>query len=67
MHQKIHELIGELQTLGYHDFQIKQIIRDMIGSSDLNRLSAAEQRELVSGLEEYVRFAVKCKTVQRAR
>ena len=62
----IRQLLEQLNGLGYHPFQIKQIISDTLdGSTDLESLSIEEQQQLTKALEEYVKFALKCRAVNR--
>jgi flagellar basal body-associated protein FliL len=62
---RLRELLEELRALGYHPFQIKQIIEDTLGRTDLESLSGKEQEQLAKALEEYVKFALKCRSVRR--
>lgn len=65
--QQFQELTGQLQALGYHQFQIRQIIRDGMGTAELDRLTPEQQQALLRDLNDYVKFAMKCKAVQRAK
>ncbi|MHC1746124.1 MAG: hypothetical protein AB9895_03270 [Negativicutes bacterium] len=53
-------LTNELQNCGYHPFQIKAIIRDTIDHS-IDNATQQELAVLISTLENYIKFAQKCK------
>jgi hypothetical protein len=55
------DLLEQLHGLGYHLFQINQIIEDAIGTTKLDSLSIPAQQQLVMTLEDYVNFAFKCR------
>lgn len=57
---QVSELTNELQSCGYHPFQIKAIIRDTIDHS-VDNATAQELAVLISTLENYIKFAHKCK------
>lgn len=61
--EKIRELLVQLDGLGYHSFQVKEIIQETVGTTRLETLTEAEEANLVETLEEYVQFALKCRTV----
>jgi hypothetical protein len=63
---RVSDLLGQLSHLGYHQFQIERIIRDSVGASDLESLSSEQAGRLVGVLEEYTRFAAKCRSVMKA-
>lgn len=56
---KIRQLRQVLENNGYYPHQIRDIIHDCIGRSDLNYLSESEAASLVSCLEEYIAFVRK--------
>ncbi len=62
--QKIDGLIRELSALGYHSFQIDDIIKEAIGRRTLADASEPEISKVIEVLEEQVRFAAKCHTAQ---
>jgi len=57
---QVHSLTNELQNCGYHPFQIKAIIRDTIDHAPDNA-TQLELTLLISALENYIKFARKCK------
>jgi hypothetical protein len=63
----IRNLLEQLSVLGYHPFQIEQIIAETIETTKLDSLLPQEQEQLANSLEEYVKFALKCRSVPRAR
>ena len=63
--ERIRDLLEQLSVLGYHPFQIKQILEDAIETTELDSLALNEQEQLVKALEEYVKFAFKCRLVSR--
>jgi uncharacterized membrane protein YheB (UPF0754 family) len=58
-------LLDQLNGLGYHPFQVKQIIQDATGSTDLKTITPEQNQKLLEALQEYIQFAQKCRTVQR--
>ena len=61
--EKIRELLVQLDGLGYHSFQVKEIIQETVGTTQMDTLTEEQEGNLVETLEEYVKFALKCRTV----
>ena len=59
--QDIKNLISQLRSLGYVQYQIDSIVKEAVGTVALSNLKKEEQTELVEVLQEYVKFAVKCR------
>ena len=59
--RQIQEYIDQLSNLGYHSFQINSIIKDTVQTTRIDFLSPEQSKELLTALEEYIQFAVKCK------
>jgi len=57
---QVSNLTNELQHCGYHPFQIKAIIKETIDHSPDNA-TQQELAMLISTLENYIKFAQKCK------
>lgn len=60
LRKQIKDSIKQLSDLGYHDFQINNIIKDAVSNTILDNLSKQETSELLIVLREYLRFAVRC-------
>lgn len=60
--RSIQELQRRLLELGYYQFQVDGIIRDVVGTTDLTALTPAQAVELAETLEDHVAFAIKCLT-----
>ncbi|WP_094603878.1 hypothetical protein SPSIL_042920 [Sporomusa silvacetica DSM 10669] len=60
-HNRIQELILQLNNLGYSSNQVNGMIKETIDATKWENLSLDEQKELIEGLEGYVNFAVKCR------
>jgi hypothetical protein len=58
--KQIEELKHQLHTLGYYSFQVDNLIRDAVHTSNLERLSTEELSRLQTELENYIEFARKC-------
>ncbi|MBP2627996.1 MAG: hypothetical protein H6Q68_2707 [Firmicutes bacterium] len=57
----IEDLKNQLLTLGYHPSQLNQITEDEIGMKDLTNINSMQADCLIASLENYIRFALKCK------
>jgi len=66
MYSKIQSYIQRLDHLGYAPYQIRNIIQDAIGTASLETLSPEESQMILSYLEEYISFAIKCKEAPSA-
>jgi len=49
-----------LLALGYHQWQLDEIINETIGTTNVIELSPRQTRLLIIALDEYVHFAEKC-------
>ena len=65
--QHIEDLKSQLLAMGYLPFQLDTIIRDTIDTTQLDKLTTLEVDQLSEVLEEYVRFAQKCRTSNRGK
>ena len=61
---KISSLRKQLIDLGYYEFQLDSIMEETVDTVNIENLTAEQYRELIDILEEYARFAVKCR-IQR--
>lgn len=52
---------AELANLGYHNFQIDNIIMDTVGTLHVDRIDQGQYTQLLDALREYVNFASKCR------
>lgn len=59
---KVEEYLAELKKLGYYSFQIDEILYESVGTNQLNNLNAHDRDMLVKQLEDYIKFARKCKS-----
>lgn len=57
-------LIKKLSDLGYQSYQIKNIISECTDLQDLNNLTAQQENEVLVNLQEYIAFAVKCRSIK---
>lgn len=58
--EKIMGLLEQLKLIGYHDFQIKDIMHDAGGSSDWHVLREDKLAEVAEYLEAQIEFARRC-------
>jgi len=58
---RISELKQQLIGIGYHPTQLNDIVREVIGKTSLESITAEQSRELIESLEYYCDFAIKCK------
>lgn len=65
LRKRITELQSELSRLGYHSYQIREIIKETIGNPHLDQLTELQHKTLIEGLEAYVRFANQCRIQMR--
>ena len=61
---KISSLRKQLIDLGYYEFQLDSIMEETVDTVNIENLTEEQYRELINILEEYARFAVKCR-IQR--
>jgi hypothetical protein len=59
--QEIKNLIKQLNSLGYVQYQLNSIIQETVGTVSLNNLTIEQESELVESLQSYIDFAVKCR------
>ncbi len=60
---RIEELQKQLIAYGYYPFQLDAIAREAIGTTDLSGISGEQEKILAETLEDYIKFALKCKSV----
>lgn len=60
--KRIDELKKQLHSLGYHSFQIESIVRDIVATTDLSKITYEQSQEIIEQLTEYVQFAQKCRS-----
>lgn len=53
-------LIEELKTLGYHKYQIKEIVAEAVNKRDVMNLTEGEVEKVKQALANYIQFARKC-------
>lgn len=58
---RISELKQQLLVTGYHETQISDIVREVIGKTSLANITDEQCCELIESLEYYCNFAIKCK------
>lgn len=61
MDLQIKKLVDQLGQLGYREFQIQSILREVAGEELVDTLTPAQVSQVVESLEEYIVFAQKCK------
>lgn len=59
---QIATLRKQLLDLGYHEFQLDNIARETVDTTHIENLTEEQSLELVDAFEQYVRFALKCRT-----
>lgn len=59
--QQIRAYMKQLADMGYHSYQINDIIKDVIHTTRLEGLTPAQAADLLEALEDYIKFASKCK------
>lgn len=57
---QIEQLKQELLNLGYHQFQIDSLVREIAHTSRVDKLSPEEIVRLTEALEDHLKFARKC-------
>jgi hypothetical protein len=55
----VEELKNQLLSLGYHPFQLNQIIKDAIGTANTKNINSTQVEVLITTLEDYISFASK--------
>lgn len=53
---RISQLCKKLAHLGYYQYQIRGIIKEAIGTTDLTAVSQRERAKIVDMLERYIRL-----------
>lgn len=61
---EIRRLWSGLRAIGYYDFQIKEMIVEIVGNRKLDGLSEEEVGRVIDHLEEQIAFARKCMRVR---
>lgn len=56
---KFKDLINQLNSLGYNQYQLNRIIEETVGTLDLSNLTIAQNNELLETLQGYVDFAIR--------
>lgn len=54
--QRVNELLKRLLFLGYYQFQIKNIIQEAIGTTELAKATKAQRIRVIAALEKYERL-----------
>lgn len=62
--EQILQSIKQLSDLGYHDFQIDSILNDTVNTKRVDSLTPEQRKELFEVLEDYIKFALKCRTAR---
>lgn len=62
---EFNRLNEQLLTIGYHDYQINELIKGIIGNNSIDLLDAQLQEDLLNALEEQLKFAEKCRFTKR--
>ena len=57
----IKNYLKQLNSLGYVQYQLDNIIKEAVGTVDLSSLNEEQQMELAAVLQDYVNFAIKCR------
>lgn len=60
----VRRLWSGLRAIGYYDFQIKEMIVEIVGNRKLDDLSEEEISRVIDRLEEQLAFARKCMRVR---
>jgi hypothetical protein len=58
--ERIEKLKQHLYSLGYYPFQVDDLIREIVHTGRLEKLSAEELNRLRKELENHIEFALKC-------
>ena len=58
---RIFELQQQLIGAGYHETQLNDIVKEIIGKGSLDNITSEQGCELIETLEYYCDFAIKCK------
>ncbi|MDH7574113.1 MAG: hypothetical protein QHH27_11350 [Clostridia bacterium] len=61
---RVRALVRELRQLGYYEFQIREIIQEIAGTADIDKLSSEAAQKVGARLAEQVAFARRCLNVQ---
>lgn len=65
--EQIRSLILNLQSIGYRNYQIKNIVKSCIGTKKLAELTKPEEEKLKDCLAIQVDFALKCIKVTKEK
>ncbi|NPV27275.1 MAG: hypothetical protein HPY81_07515 [Firmicutes bacterium] len=57
-------LCANLKAIGYNQWQIKRLIRDITGTGEIEKLTKQQLGELAEELRQQYEFALKCITVK---
>jgi len=55
--ERIYELGKKLVVLGYYPFQVKSIMRTVMGNKEINQTTGAQRLKIVNLLEDYEKLA----------
>ena len=58
---RISELKQQLIATGYHEYQLNDIVREVIGNANLAHSTPEQCNALIETLTYYCNFAIKCK------
>lgn len=61
---RISHLKQQLIALGYHPFQINEIIMDSVATNKLDTITLEQGRQLITALEEYIEFARRSRDIR---
>ncbi len=62
--EQIQQRIEQLEQLGYHPSQVKNMMLEQIGKTALTGLTDEQNEALADMLDEYIEFALKCRKVR---
>lgn len=62
MNARINHLKTQLLNVGYHGFQVDDMIYDAVGTRDLSNLDGSKADQIVEALTDHLQFALKCRT-----
>ena len=59
--RRILELRQQLDGLGYHGHQLDDIMEEIVGTKNIEKLTQEQAAQVIPELEEYVKFALRCR------
>jgi len=57
---RLKEITNELKSLGYYDFQVKDMLRECTGKRSLENVKPEDEQMIIEYLEKKLDFARKC-------